>query len=258
MKNFSNDLSKEIILTHTLTARRLLKEGSNGTNAFTLYNFYCFCSSLQETKSVYATDSFCMAGLNWGRDKFRKAKKLLVNMGIIESVTRRDKLGKIAGHYIYIHYISHRGSKPTLWEKPQCGKQPTNAIDKNINTIDKNINAIPFIDFWNLYDKKVGNKHKIEKKWNKLRRKDQEAILKYVPKYKEAQPEKRFRKNPETFLNNKSWEDEIISSAKPKKKKVYFNGNPVVEKQNGQKYVISNGEWLEYTGSEKELETKWE
>jgi hypothetical protein len=36
--------------------------------------------------------------------------------------------------------------------------------------------------------------------------------MEYIPKYKEAQPDKLFRKDPATFLNNKSWNDEIIQS----------------------------------------------
>jgi hypothetical protein len=35
-----------------------------------------------------------------------------------------------------------------------------------------------------------------------------------VPKYKAAQPDKRFRKNPEAYLNQKAWNDEIIFSGK--------------------------------------------
>ena len=64
--------------------------------------------------------------------------------------------------------------------------------------------------FWNLYDKKVGDKNKLQKKWNKLTELEKETALNYIPKYKESQPDKQFRKNPETFLNNKSWFDEII------------------------------------------------
>jgi len=79
-------------------------------------------------------------------------------------------------------------------------------------------NGIDFDVFWNEYDKKVGDKKKIEKKWNALKIEVQNKILDYIPLYKEAQPEKGFRKNPETFFNNKSWEDEIISSVvKPNK-----------------------------------------
>lgn len=71
-----------------------------------------------------------------------------------------------------------------------------------------------FEKFWSLYDKKVGDKEKLFKKWLKLKKEEKELIFKYIPKYKLAQPEKKFRKNPETFLNNKSWNDELIAGKK--------------------------------------------
>lgn len=71
-----------------------------------------------------------------------------------------------------------------------------------------------FEEFWNDYDKKVGDKSKIEKKYNALPIKTKESIKEYLPKYKKAQPNKKYRKNPETFLNNKSWNDEIIEEDK--------------------------------------------
>lgn len=67
-----------------------------------------------------------------------------------------------------------------------------------------------FDEFWNLYDKKTGEKKKLAKKWLALTDEEREAIMNYIPKYIECQPEKQFRKNPETFLNNKSWNDELI------------------------------------------------
>lgn len=67
----------------------------------------------------------------------------------------------------------------------------------------------PFEKFWNLYDKKVG-RPKCEKLWSKLTMAERVACLNYIPLYKQAQPEKCYRKNPETFLRNKSWNDELI------------------------------------------------
>jgi hypothetical protein len=86
--------------------------------------------------------------------------------------------------------------------------------DKDIDEeakIEKKSSKIPFSDFWNLYDKKRGDKVKLEKKWNELSHKDQASIMLYVPDYIKAQPNKVYRKDPSTFLNNKSWNDEIIS-----------------------------------------------
>ena len=72
---------------------------------------------------------------------------------------------------------------------------------------------IPFTKFWELYDKKVG-KPQAEKLWKKVKPKDKEQIIKSLPAYIVANPEKRYRKNPATYLNQRSWEDEIIQSEK--------------------------------------------
>lgn len=73
---------------------------------------------------------------------------------------------------------------------------------------------IDFDVFWNLYDKKVGDKQKLIKKWANLKNEERELILIHIPKYKLAQPEKKYRKDPQTYLNNKSWNDEIITDQK--------------------------------------------
>ncbi len=86
-------------------------------------------------------------------------------------------------------------------------------INENEDNNGDSSNKIDFEIFWNLYDKKVGEKNKIKRKWNKLSLSDQNSVLGHVDKYKLAQPEKQFRKNPETYLNNKSWNDEIISNS---------------------------------------------
>lgn len=67
-----------------------------------------------------------------------------------------------------------------------------------------------FEDFWDEYDKKVGSKSKIKKKWDKLPQKTKEKIMAYLPEYKLSESNKRYRKNPETFLNNEGWNDELI------------------------------------------------
>ena len=70
-----------------------------------------------------------------------------------------------------------------------------------------------FENFWNDYDKKTG-KDKAESKWKKLKSEDKMLIKEYLPNYKLATEDKKFRKNPETFLNNQSWKDEIVGSFK--------------------------------------------
>lgn len=115
--------------------------------------------------------------------------------------------------------------------KPETEKEKDPNDDDVIDTTNQ-IN-IDFDFFWSEYDKKVGNKEKLKKKWEKLSENDRQLIMDYIPDYKEAQPDKAFRKNPETFLNNKSWNDEII------KKLPHKSGNDINEKFNRADSIIN-------------------
>lgn len=72
------------------------------------------------------------------------------------------------------------------------------------------IDDFDFEKFWDLYDKKIGDKNKIQKKWIALKESERDLIFSTLPDYINSQPDKKYRKNPETYLNNKSWLDEII------------------------------------------------
>lgn len=76
--------------------------------------------------------------------------------------------------------------------------------------IDKEKLSIEFEKFWNIYNKKVGDKEKLLAKWSKIKDEDKTKIFETLPRYV-ASTEKQFRKNPETYLNNHSWNDEIIT-----------------------------------------------
>jgi hypothetical protein len=73
-----------------------------------------------------------------------------------------------------------------------------------------------FEKFWNLYDKK-NNKAKVKAKFERLSKADKAKIFETLQTYLDNTPDKQFRKDPMTYLNNRTWEDEI--SLKPK------NGN---------------------------------
>ena len=68
-----------------------------------------------------------------------------------------------------------------------------------------------FERFWDMYGKKVGDKSKIQAKFLRLPQAVRLQIFRTLPAYIESTPDKKFRKNPETYLNNKSWNDEIIN-----------------------------------------------
>lgn len=97
--------------------------------------------------------------------------------------------------------------------------------EHQVNTIKerkeiKKIN-IEFDVFWNTYDKKRNSK-KSKAKWESLTDQVREKIMNHVPKYVLSTPDKSKRKDPMTYFNNESWDDEIIfnnSVNKPQLKK---------------------------------------
>ena len=67
-----------------------------------------------------------------------------------------------------------------------------------------------FEDWWLWYDYKI-SKDKAKKSWNKLNEQEKDLALQSVQAYVESTPDKSFRKHPTTYLNQKSFNDEIIT-----------------------------------------------
>jgi len=139
-------------------------------------------------------------------DKFKTDKNgLYYNERLENEVERRKKYSESRR--------KNRQSKPKIADtsKTYVPHMETETETETINEIETEVLIWPtFEDFWIMYDKKVGDKKKIKKKWDKLKQMDKEIIMDYLPMYKGAEPNKKFRKNPETFLNNESWNDELI------------------------------------------------
>jgi len=97
----------------------------------------------------------------------------------------------------------------------------TTSTDEQLNINHKPItnNQEPVIDnrlfmfteFWDLYQKKKG-RPKCEGLWKKLTGDEVELIFNNLPSYVLSTPEKQFRSNPETWLRNKGWNDEVINN----------------------------------------------
>jgi hypothetical protein len=106
MKNNMTTKVKFTPLTVTLeTVDVLLKE--SGVDALGLYMAYASIAEWQKTKRIRATEAFMRKRLNWGKDKFRKNKKLLKDGGYIEDSQNKNEQGKIVGNYIEIRYVIH-------------------------------------------------------------------------------------------------------------------------------------------------------
>lgn len=102
-----------------------------------------------------------------------------------ESAQRKEKKNKV---------------KDNITDNPDKGQQELQVLDEDHLAFDR---------FWNLYDKKVG-RAKCEKLFHNLSGNDRNKIFENLPAYIQATHDKQFRKNPEAYLNNRTWEDEII------------------------------------------------
>lgn len=85
-------------------------------------------------------------------------------------------------------------------------EQPTSNQRATTNKNDKNNKEILFNDFWKLYDKQVDRKKCLDK-FLKLKDEEIKLIFEKLPNYIRSTPDKQFRKNPSTWINNKCWND---------------------------------------------------
>lgn len=131
---------------------------------------------------------------------------------------RNDKSAKArkSANYRWENANAMQTQSDSNAKKERKGKEIKGKEIKEIN--------ISFDIFWDLYDKKVGDKDKLKKKWESLQDSDRKSIIDYLPKYKTIQPDKKFRKDPQTFFNNSSWNDELVGLDLPKQQ-IYKNND---------------------------------
>ena len=97
---------------------------------------------------------------------------------------------------------------------PKKPKKPDTDTDTDTDFLKENnseeITVFSFDEFWNAYGKKV-DRAKCERMYAKVKENDRAKIKTHVPKYVASTPDVQYRKNPQTYLNGKCWNDEIIA-----------------------------------------------
>lgn len=66
-----------------------------------------------------------------------------------------------------------------------------------------------FTNWWDMYAKKI-DRQKCLRKWLKLTNAERMACMAATPAYVASTPDLQYRRHPATYLNNKSWENQII------------------------------------------------
>ena len=107
------------------------------------------------------------------------------------------KTGVLLGQGITTDELIQADGTPT-------GIEMTVMHDPILDTDDKG-----FSDWWDLYDKKI-DRAKCFSKWKKLTDDERRACIAATPAYVASTPDLQYRRHPATYLNNKSWENQII------------------------------------------------
>lgn len=154
-------------------------------------------------------------------DVYMKLPKELVNSDL-----KIDKTNPLEG---FERLSKHLGMVRKVEVEYEVELEYELEVEKEIDHLEKIENL--FNKFWNQYDKKT-NREKCFKKFQLLKENELNLLFEHVPKYVESTPEKKYRKNPETYLNNKSFNDEIIAEEtsvtknyQAKNNTTAFNGN---------------------------------
>jgi len=186
----------------------------NPADAIALYTFYCYTRKWQHNNAVYATSDYAMTALDWGRDKFAKAKNQLKDAGFIEDIQRKDSTGKVVGWYVGVKFVQNhptdfpQGGSTTVWENPIQIPSTGNKIPNTNNKIHPL--AEDFEKFWNTYPKKV-SKEQTRRAFYKAKP-NMDVIIPALEKFKACQQwqDKQYIPNADTWIRNQRWEDEII------------------------------------------------
>ncbi len=117
-------------------------------------------------------------------DKFKVEDGLYYNERMFNETIRRQKFSESRRN-------NAKSPKKESTSEAYAKHMETETENRTI-TINEDIN-IDFEWFWNEYDKKVGDKQKLKKKWNKLTDDERQNAMNYLDLYKQSVPDKQFQ-----------------------------------------------------------------
>lgn len=166
----------------------------------------------------YASNQYLGEAIGVSSENVRKWVSQLEQKGIVSRIVKRKANGEIDVRELRLLIpmvlndhtpLVKFNHTPMVKNDHTSGKiQPHNKEDnkKEDNTYNER-----FEEFWEMYGKRVG-KEKTKSKWSKLKSKDVEAIFLTLPGYI-ASREVKYRKDPERYLSNRVWDDDVLLEA---------------------------------------------
>ena len=160
-------------------------------------------TNLDNDKGCFATNKYFARLLSTSINSVSKTINQLKSMGLIEvEITNNTDRSITLAKKCRGDVVKVEGGSPK-----SVGSSDTINIDTNI---DNNKIYKSFIDWWRLYDKKIGKTKALHYWTKKLDQSLIGNIMNHTKRYVKA-TDKQYRKNPYTYLFNNSWEDEIMN-----------------------------------------------
>lgn len=143
-----NDIADDLFIMSKATVDILFKQDSC-VDLVALYSFYYKTAKWQKTNSIKATDEYVKKCLSWGKDKVRRNKSKLKELGLINIIQRREK-GKVVGWYVEVNYlVTNKKSNIIVQEdlfqedlSSRTGSQDTNALINKVKMLEELNNNI--------------------------------------------------------------------------------------------------------------------
>ncbi|MCK9429599.1 MAG: hypothetical protein M0R17_06305 [Candidatus Omnitrophica bacterium] len=233
MNKVSYDENEEPIVLSKPLSDLILKQ-DHPAELLSLYWFYYYTAKWQRTNIPRATNDYVADALKWGSDKVKKYRKILIQLGLIETIQRKNENNnQITGYYTKVKFIWSK-DHPLLQKASGVKIHPqenntTNALSTNINTnalstnkdnvgffqkTKDSITTKKFNEFWQIYPRK-DVKGKALTEWNKLcAKKNGEkpswpTILNALEAQKKTQRWKKgFVPLPATWIHQQRWVDD--------------------------------------------------
>lgn len=173
-----------------------------------------------ETNSCFPSLTTLEKECGVSRHTLLNALKALEGAGLIVKDRRFDDKGNSKSNIYHIISQPEGGSAgdalggsavATLGVVQEMHPNYKKVNKKNISNIDYASIDAEFEQSWIAYERK-GNKQTALRYWRKLTDTDRAEIIKAIPNYIKARPEKKFRKDFQGWINptNKMWQDELV------------------------------------------------
>lgn len=227
--SFTSELSndKKLFYIYLLTNERTTQCGIYEiTKRQIAFDFGCSIDTvsklleyfIKQDKIMYNYDTNEIAIKNWGKYNISASPK-------VQSCVNKE-LTKIKDT-VLIQYVSG------MYTQTQEEQEQEQEEEKEEEQQQDKKTCLTFDEFWELYDKKVDARN-CKIKYAKISEKDRLEIKITLPEYLSTIKEKKYQKNPLTYLGRQSWKDEYVNSpASQKPQQITYNPKDGGEKPKG-------------------------